>query len=80
MSRKIEIVGNVLAEGLNYLLLAMIEIILFLSFLKHWPQMWRIALLLVVPLFYYVLREVCANVVLFMAAHIIPVILVAGWF
>lgn len=80
MSRKIEIVGNMLAEGLNYLLLAVIETILFLSFLKQWPQMWKIAVLLIIPLFYYALRELCANVALFMAGHILPVILVAGWF
>lgn len=78
MNQRLAIISNVLAECLNYILLAAVEAVMFLNLIKIWPQMWRIMVLMIVPVFFYFLREKCRNVFFFFAGHILPVILVAA--
>lgn len=79
MSHRVEVISNVLAELLNYILAAAIEIVLFKDFIEQWPGMGRIAALAIVPVFYYMLREFCQNPLLFFALHIIPGAGIIGW-
>lgn len=80
MNRKLEIIANSLAECLNYMLLAAVEVVLFLNFMKLWPGLFRIMLLMLLPVFFYFLREFCQSVLLFFAGHMLPIILVATSF
>ena len=78
MNRRLEVIANGLAECLNFILLAAIETVLLLNFMKLWPQMWRIMVPMLAAVFFYFLREKCRNVLLFFAGHLLPVILVAA--
>ena len=78
MNRRLEVIANGLAECLNFILLAAIETVLLLNFMKLWPQMWRIMIPMLAPVFFYFLCEKCRNVLLFFAGHLLPVILVAA--
>ena len=57
MNRRLEVIANGLAECLNFILLAAIETVLLLNFMKLWPQMWRIMIPMLAPVFFYFLRE-----------------------
>lgn len=76
MNRRLAIVSNVLAECLNYILFAAVETVLFINLIKMWPQLWRILLLMIIPVIFYFLREKCSNILFFFAGHILPVIAV----
>lgn len=72
MNRKIEIVRNLLAEILNYLLLFMVAHVLMTDFVmqRMHPGLW--ILLAAVPLYYYMLREICGKLMFFLALHFLP--------
>lgn len=72
MSRRMEIVGNILAEILNYTLAAALQILIFLDFIQQWPGFLRIVLLLFIPVFYYLVRELCKSRILFFLLHLLP--------
>ncbi len=78
VNRRLKVIANSLAECLNFILLAAIETVLLLNLMKLWPQMWRIMIPMLAPVFFYFLREKCRNILLFFAGHLLPVILVAA--
>lgn len=78
MSRRMEIVGNVLAEILNYMPAMALQTVIFADFIQQWPGFYRIILLSAVPVFYYMVREYCGSRILFFLLHILPIAGVIG--
>lgn len=73
MNRKLEILKNLLAEILNYLPWAAIGTVIFTdltSFQVDQAGLWG---LVVLPLFYYALRERCRRFMVFFLLHILPI-------
>lgn len=80
MSRKIEAAGNILTEILNYMLVFSVEILLFKDILRQWPGDWKTVCLVLVPVFYYLLREFCGNIPWFFILHFLPIAGVCIWY
>ncbi|MBO5057305.1 MAG: DUF4129 domain-containing protein [Lachnospiraceae bacterium] len=80
MSRRMEIAGNILAEILNYMLAIALQVVIFSDFVQQWPGFFRIILLSVIPVFYYMVRELCGSRSLFFLLHILPPVgVIALW-
>lgn len=72
MNRKIELLKNITAEILNYLVVCSCVYIILVDFAKVEPILWQLTALVIVPLFFYGLREWCDKLWLFMALHGVP--------
>lgn len=69
MNRKIEIARNIAAELLNYLLIASIAYVFVADFAKLKPPVGELFALALLPVFFYILRERCDRLWLFLALH-----------
>ena len=80
MSRRVEIAGNILAEVLNYILLAALQAVLFLDVVRQWPGNARIFFPVLVPILFYLTRELCGSKLVFFGVHILaPWLLTVLW-
>lgn len=75
MKRRIEIARNIVAELLNYLLIASVAYVFIVDVAKRVPPTKELFLLVLFPLFFYGLREGCNKLWLFCGLHIVPVLL-----
>lgn len=73
MSQRIESVGNILAEILNFLLAVSVMILILTGFFGYRPGILRICLLVFVPIFYYLVRRFCSHALLFFLLHFLAV-------
>ena len=76
LNRGIEIIKNIVAELLNYLLLFSIEYVLIVDFFKLKPDTMALIALSLVPLFYYFAREKCGKFIFFFLMHLLPIMLI----
>lgn len=74
MNRKIELLKNITAEILNYLVVSSCAYVILVDFAKVKPVLWQMAALVMVPLFFYGLREWCDKLWLFMVLHGLPLL------
>lgn len=72
MSRRIEIMKNISAELLNYLLVCSCVSIILADFAEITPQVQLLFIGAVVPLLFYAFRECCERLWLFLILHGIP--------
>ncbi len=80
MSRRVEIAGNILAEVLNYILIAALQAVLFLDVVRQWPGNVRMFFPVLVPVLFYLMRELCGSRLLFFGIHVLaPWLLAAFW-
>ncbi len=75
MKRRIEIARNIVAELLNYLLIASVAYVFIVDVARRVPPTKELFLLALFPLFFYGLREWCNKLWLFWGLHIAPVLL-----
>ena len=75
MNRRIEILRNITAELLNYLLVCSGAYIVIADFAKMEPPVGTLILLAAIPLFFYGLRERCDKLWLFLVLHVLPPLL-----
>ena len=78
MSRRIEILKNITAELLNYLVVCSCAYIILADFAKRQMPLWLFVTGAAVPLFFYGLREWCDRLWLFLLAHGLPFLAFAG--
>ena len=72
MGRRLEIIKNVIAEVINYLILFAAGVVVWGDFMDTRPNLWLFLAVGMVPLFYYVVRERCGSFWLFMLLHLLP--------
>jgi hypothetical protein len=72
MNRRIELLKNITAEILNYLVVCSCAYIILVDFAKVQPGVWQLTVLLIIPLFFYGLREWCDRLWLFLVLHGLP--------
>lgn len=72
MGRRLEIIKNVIAEVVNYLILFAAGVVVWGDFMDTGPDFGLFLAVGMVPLFYYAARERCEGFWLFMLLHLLP--------
>lgn len=72
MNRRIELLRNIIAELLNYLLVCSVAYIVIADFAKIEPPLGTLFVMAAVPIFFYIIRERCDKLWLFLTLHGLP--------